>query len=135
MRKLIISLLLALGACDSTTSITDNFFRNHVYIKGTVTELLSHASVPNATVVVEVLEAECSTTVARSTFQTGGDGKFEGLVDFLEISSHMACVTFEVEPPEGSNLSGISVTANDINVVRTTSPPDTVSVTIELQPD
>lgn len=129
----ILMLLLALVACASDSDVLiDAFAQGHVVVEGRVTQLPSNAPVAGAQVLVGIREIGCHNPPQPFRLTSRADGSFGDRLQLLEIPGERACITFDVIPPGSTDLQRAVVTVENVRVVLTTSPPDTLRVTIAL---
>lgn len=134
-KRMLLLTALAFGACEPDEPLlTGRLATGHVVVEGRVIQLPSNAPVSGAVVTVGIREHECGPYPNPFTLQTSADGTFGGRLESLMISTERACITFDVIPPAGTNLQRTIVTVEQARFVLTTSPPDTVRVTVSLQP-
>ena len=120
-------------ACGSDGPTTGEFGLSHFAVEGTVLNAETGDPVVGASVVARVHDTTClAAPFTHFELTTGTGGVFEDLFEFLELESASACVTFEVTPPDGTDLQPISVTFPSVTVFRSTFAPDTVRIAILL---
>jgi hypothetical protein len=128
--------ILALVGCSSESNFaTGRLGTGHVVVEGRLTQLPSDNPVSGALVLVGIREINCSSPAAPFQLTTGTDGTFGNRLELQAIPGERACITFDVMSPGSANLQRAVVTIENVRVVRSTSPPDTVRVTISLLPN
>jgi hypothetical protein len=139
MRHLLACIVVAAlfaGGCDAGSPTTGEFALSHFAVEGIVTNSQTGSPVSGTSVTAKIHDTACpSPHITLFELQTGNDGTFEDVLEFLELPSGTACVTFEVAPPPSTNLHSTTVIVPDVTVVRSTTPPDTIRVSIMLEPN
>lgn len=125
-------LFLAATCTEKGHEPTGAFYHSHVVVQGDVVDQASGQPVVGATIALGLRADNCSRPPQPFSSTTNSQGNFKETLETLEIPSEVACLTIEVTPPNGSSLQGTTVTIDQVHVVRTSSPPDTVRVSITL---
>ncbi len=124
-------------ACGSDGPTTGVFELSHFAIEGEVLNADTGGPVVGALVVARVHDTNTCSAAPFTHFEltTGTGGVFEHYFVFPRLPSAIACVIFEVTPPDESDLQPISVMFPSVTVYHSTFPPDTVRISIGLDPN
>jgi len=124
---------LAIVNCDDFLT-SGRFARSHIVLQGVVRSASTAAPVSGTMLSISIQSGDCTGSPGGSSFwaTAAGDGTFGLRLDTLEVGSGLGCIRIRAIPPESLGLGERSVTLDNVNMVRTTTPPDTVRVTILL---
>ena len=129
---LLLALFVAVGCESQSGGITGRFATAHVVVAGNVTQLPSNSPVSAALVVVGVRQINCSSPAAGVFhLTTQADGSFGNRLEFLSPGGPV-CITFDVRPSGSTDVQRGLVTVENVRVAPSTSPPETLRVTIAL---
>lgn len=129
------AVLIAVGGCKGTVS--GEFARSHAILHGNVQHASTNAPIQGVLLHVRLYVDSCRPGESQDAFFSAaseGDGSFRLTLDTLHITSERACLIIEADPPDSLGLAPDTLQVEDVPMVDTRSPPETVSVTITLEP-